>query len=95
MALRQNWRRDTTWARERPVQSPREVSAVSQFFATRQARSTGTLVNNKEMTSKDKKISYPRVCSKMKMAKSWEFLTCDGVLPTRGDRMLTRCFESW
>ena len=74
MSLRQKWRRDTIWAGERPVQSPREVSAVSRFFATPQARSTGTLVNNK-VTSKDKKISYPRVCSEMKVGKLWEFLT--------------------
>jgi len=40
-----NWRRDTIWAGERPLRSLREVSAVSRFFATWQARSTETLMD--------------------------------------------------
>ena len=50
MALRQSWRRDTIWAGERPLRSPREVSAVSQSFATWEARSTKTLVNTSKET---------------------------------------------
>ena len=50
MALRQNWRRDTIWAGERPLRSPREVSAVSRSFATWKVRTTKTLVNNEVMS---------------------------------------------
>ena len=42
-------------------------------FATQQGRSTGTLVNN-EVTSKESKISHPRVSSEMKVAKLWELI---------------------
>ncbi len=31
----------------------------------------------------------------MKFEKSVEFLTCYEVFPTNGDRMVTRCLESW
>ena len=57
------------------------------------ARSTGTLVK-RDTTSKDTiVISWGVDCPVIKEANSVEFLTCDGDLPSRGDKMETKCFD--
>ena len=40
-------------------------------------------------------VSLCKTCVWMKSAKLQEFCTCEGELPTRGDRTLAKCLESW
>ena len=40
-------------------------------------------------------LSLCKTCVWMKSAKLQEFCTCEGELPTRGDRTLAKCLESW
>ena len=40
-------------------------------------------------------MSLCKTCARMKSAKLQEFCTCERELPTRDDRTLAKCVESW
>ena len=51
---------------------------------------------NRETTSKEARISPScRTCEWMNSVKLREFRTCEGELPTKGNRIVAKCFDSW
>ena len=56
-------------------------------------RLVGILVK-RDMTSNEPSTSSSSVCAVMNLAKLVELRTWCSELPTRGDKLLTRCFES-
>ena len=76
------------------MRSGRDGSVRRHSFATFVARSVGTLVKS-DTTSKDTRvITGGRVRPAIKVENSAEFFKWDVDLPTSGDRIETRCFES-
>ena len=57
------------------------------------ARLVGILVK-RDISNETSTLSSSKVYTMMNLAKSVELHTWCSALPTRGDKMLTRCFES-
>lgn len=76
------------------MRSCKDGSVRRRSFATFAARSVGTLVKS-DTTSKDTGVIVGgRVRPAIKVENSAEFPKCDVDLPTSGDRIDARCFES-
>ena len=58
------------------------------------ARLVGILVKRDMISNETSTLSSPRVYTMMNLAKLVELHTWCSALPTRGDKMLTRCFKS-
>ena len=94
VALRQKDKRVWISVGESEERSASDGSFVRRSPAILTARSTGTFVK-RDVTSKETRSVFGgRVCLQMKSAKSEELVTFDNDLPTRGERMDTRCLES-
>ena len=70
------------------------VSSKSRLWAAWMARSVGILVK-RDTTSKETRTSFfSIVCLLMNWANSRELRTWCSVLPTNGDKILTRCLDN-
>ena len=93
MAFRQSSSKDTISLGVKEVRSGRLESSWRHWRATWTARLVGILVKRDTTSNETSTSSSSTVCEVMKLAKSVELRTWCSELPTRGDKMLTRCLE--
>ena len=94
MAFRQSSSKDTISLGVKEVRSGRLESSWRRWRATWKARLVGILVKRDTTSNETSTSSSSSVCVVMNLAKLVELHTWRSELPTRGDKMLTRCFES-